>query len=57
MKHHAHIYSPAAPDFGGFNGRFARVWANYHAAPSTRLGASAVMALGAVAGLVIAGLV
>jgi hypothetical protein len=57
MKHPVHIYSPAAPDFGGFNGRFARVWVTYHAAPSTRFGASAVMVLGAVAGLVIAGLV
>ena len=54
MKHPVHIYSPAAPDFGGFNGRFGALFAAYHAAPSTRLGASAVMALGAVAGLVAA---
>ena len=39
------------PDHGD---RFARMWSTYHAAPSTRLGASAVMALGAVAGLVAA---
>ena len=50
MKHHVTLYTPT-PDYGD---RFQRMWTAYHAAPSTRLGASAVMALGAVAGVVIA---
>lgn len=48
------IYSPPAPDFGGLNGRFARVWLAYHAAPASRLGASLTIALAALAGLVAA---
>jgi len=54
MKHHAHLYSPPAPDFGGFNGRFGALFAAYHAAPSSRLGAFLTIALGAVTGLVAA---
>jgi hypothetical protein len=55
MKHPVRLYSPAAPDFGGLDGRFGALFAAYHAAPSSRLGASAVIAFGAVAGLTIAG--
>ena len=51
MKHHVHLYSPPAPDFGGLNGRFANL---YVCAPASRVGASLTIALGAVAGLVAA---
>jgi hypothetical protein len=54
MKHPVHLYSPPAPDFGGLDGRFARVWLVYHTAPASRLGAALTIALGALAGLVAA---
>ena len=45
------VFAPAAPDFGGLNGRFANLYAR---APASRVGAFLTIALGAVAGLVAA---
>lgn len=42
MKHHVTLYSPPAPDFGGLNGRFARVWLDFL---TDLIGAICVMAL------------
>ena len=50
MKHNVTLY-PTQPDHGD---RFARMWARYHAAPASRVGASLTIILGAVAGVAIA---
>jgi hypothetical protein len=50
MKHHVTLYTPT-PDHSD---RFLRMWARYHAAPASRVGAALTIILGALAGAAIA---
>jgi len=58
MKMHATLYHPdhEAPDYGGFHGRFGRLWREYHRFELTRLQTLCIAMIGALAGLVAAAL-